>query len=154
MKYIIDHCKQDIKTLREGYNKLKKWTKQDFNIDIDSVLTISSLMDKYVRTQGAFEDVYELTGVTRAFIQQSVVGGRTTISLHDKKYFGSKILNYTGIEPDFNVEYNTDEVEQTEFVNEFIINPKNRFYTLSLLSKTEIKAKQLEQSKTKKKKKK
>ena len=121
--YAIDYCLQDIKTLREGYCKLKKWTRDDFNIDLDSVLTISSLMDKYVNIQGTFENIFELTGVCRTFIQQSIVGGRTAVSLHDKKYAGSKILNYSGNENDFNVEYDFDEVEQDEFVSEFVINP-------------------------------
>ena len=69
---------------------MEKWVREDFNLDLDDVLTISSLMDRYVKRAGAFEDVYEITGTTREFIQSPVVGGRTMLSLYDKKYTGTQ----------------------------------------------------------------
>ena len=48
-------------------------------------ITISSLADHYVKTQGCYDGVCELSGVPRIFIQNCIVGGRVMCSGNKKR---------------------------------------------------------------------
>ena len=76
--YATKYCELDCEVLRDGYLKFRKWLlNEPFELDIDNIVTISSLADKFLKKEGAFDGCYELSGIPRQFIQKCVVGGRT-----------------------------------------------------------------------------
>ena len=83
MDYAIDYCKMDVKTLRDGFVVFKKWIKDELDIDVDYLLTSASLAHHYIKLRGCYEGVFLASGVTRAYMQKALVGGRTMIALDD-----------------------------------------------------------------------
>ncbi|MHC4834811.1 MAG: DNA polymerase [Planctomycetota bacterium] len=84
MDYAEDYCVRDVETLKNGFMMFKKWIKNELDINVDYLLTSASLAHHYLKLQGCYEDVYQVGGVTRAYMQKAVVGGRTMISLDDQ----------------------------------------------------------------------
>jgi hypothetical protein len=84
LKYIEEYCKIDVDILEKGYEIFRKDVKKALNIDINDVLTIAGLADKYLIEQGCYNDVYMLSGVPNQFIQNCVVGGRTMTRANKK----------------------------------------------------------------------
>jgi len=84
MDYAEDYCIQDVLTLKNGFVIFKKWISDELKINVDYLLTAASLAHHYLKLQNCYEDVYKLGGVTRAYMQKAVIGGRTMISLDDK----------------------------------------------------------------------
>jgi hypothetical protein len=84
MDYAEDYCVRDVETLKKGFVTFKKWIRDELNINVDYILTSASLAHHYLKLQGCYEDVYSVGGVTRAYMQKAVVGGRTMISLNDQ----------------------------------------------------------------------
>lgn len=79
-KYAEFYCNQDVYILREGYNKFRKQvfeiTQDQFMpLDIDRIISSSSLGERYAYNEKVFEGVVQLKNVTRGFIQKSVQGG-------------------------------------------------------------------------------
>jgi hypothetical protein len=85
MRYAEDYCLRDVYTLKRGFSTFKKWIREELDIDIDDLLTTASLAHYYLNQQGCYEGVYKIGGVTRAYMQKAVIGGRTMISL-DENY--------------------------------------------------------------------
>lgn len=77
LKYAGEYCYMDCVVLHQGYEKFRELVRKALNVDITNYLTIASLADDYLKIQGCYDDVYMLSGVPRAFIQECVVGGRT-----------------------------------------------------------------------------
>lgn len=77
IEYARRYCEIDVEVLKKGYNIFRDNCINHFNIDVNKVLTIPSLADKYFIIQGCYEGVYELAGQPRQFIQKCIVGGRT-----------------------------------------------------------------------------
>ena len=69
------YCARDVEILFQGMEKLKTIVKNIVNIDLFDCLTSSSLADYYMKKNDVYDEVYELGGVVRDFIQQSIVGG-------------------------------------------------------------------------------
>ena len=84
--YSKEYCMIDCEVLKNGYEKFREWILHICNLDIKNILTIASLADKYFIKEGCFDNCYELNGIPRYFIQQSVVGGRC-MSNDNKKYY-------------------------------------------------------------------
>ena len=92
----------DCKVLAEGYNKFKQSIKdityscdEDFfenYIDIDNYVSIASVALDYMKMEGVFDNVYELSGNVREFINKSMFGGRT-MTCNNEKYSHSKNNN-------------------------------------------------------------
>lgn len=75
--YATKYCELDCEVLRDGYLTFRKWClEKPFELDIDNIVTISSLANQYLKKEGAFDGCYELSGVVRQFIQKCVIGGR------------------------------------------------------------------------------
>lgn len=83
MDYAEDYCIRDVDTLKKGFVTFKKWIQEELDINVDYILTSASLAHHYLKLQGCYDDVYQIGGVTRAYMQKAVVGGRTMISLDD-----------------------------------------------------------------------
>jgi hypothetical protein len=84
-KYAGEYCYMDCLTLRDGYNKFSELVKEGTNQDISSYISLASMANDYLLSQGCYEDVYMLSGVPRHFIQKCVVGGRT-MTCENKKH--------------------------------------------------------------------
>ena len=100
IEYAVEYCKIDCEILMLGYNTFKKWILELTNIDVDDVLTISSLSHQHLINLGCYEDCFELCGVTQQFIQKSVVGGRTMCANNEKQLntdLSKKILDFDAV---------------------------------------------------------
>lgn len=89
LKYAGEYCYMDCVVLHQGYEKFRELVLEALGLDIYKYLTIASLADDYLKIQGCYDDVYMLSGVPRAFIQECVVGGRTMMRANTP----SKMLN-------------------------------------------------------------
>lgn len=92
-QYAIDYCLMDVMVLRDGFMTFKRWIKEELNIDMNHILTAASLAHFYLKSQGCYEGVAKMTGMTREFVQRSVVGGRTTLSMNDSYKYNVKRVN-------------------------------------------------------------
>lgn len=77
IKYCDYYCERDISVLKQAMEKFAEIINVNLgNLNIFDSLTISSLAEKYMTQEGVFDNVYELGGIARMFIQKCVVGGR------------------------------------------------------------------------------
>lgn len=74
--YAGEYCYMDCLTLRDGYNKFKKYVNDATGQNIEEFISLASMSNDYLLKEGCFEGVYQLSGVPRHFIQKCVVGGR------------------------------------------------------------------------------
>ena len=86
IRYSVEYCVMDCVVLEEGYkifrNNLLKIT--DDNIDINLYVSVASLALDYMKIKGVFDDVYEVSGNVREFINKCMYGGRTMCSENKK----------------------------------------------------------------------
>jgi hypothetical protein len=85
LDYALFYCAQDVNILINGYNKFKKSIQEDFEMNIDAYLTISSFADDYLKKRGCYDGCYAISGIPRFFIQGATSGGRT-MTRDNKKY--------------------------------------------------------------------
>ena len=85
IEYSKRYCEIDCDVMEKGFNIFRKWIKTITGLDPLNFCTITSLGFSYITKEGCFDDVFSLSGTPRAFIQKSVVGGRT-MSAENKKY--------------------------------------------------------------------
>ena len=103
IKYSSEYCFMDCITLEKGYGKFRQMCLDACDLDIYDFVSLASLSDFYLKKEGCYDNVYQLSGVVRAFIQECIVGGRTMtknnqkyLSVYDKKeYEKLKIDNMT-----------------------------------------------------------
>ena len=76
IKYSMIYCKLDCKVLNDGLCVFRDSIKKLCDIDILDTLTISSIADKYFIKNDCYKDCYEISGISREWIQRCVVGGR------------------------------------------------------------------------------
>ena len=100
-KYLRYDC-LSLKAILKEFNKLimkityNEETKK--SITIYDCLTISSLTDSYMRNQGVYDGVYEVTGNLRAYIGKAVYGGRVCVNeKYKKKVIEEKMSDYDGV---------------------------------------------------------
>jgi len=96
LDYSREYCIIDVEILKKGYEIFRQQCIDNFNIDIDNILTSPSLSYNYFIDNGCFDDVYKLSGIPRQFIQKCVVGGRVMCSENEKNI----LLNYCGADYD------------------------------------------------------
>ena len=95
IKYANIYCKIDIIVLEAGYEKFRGWFLDDpFNLDIDNIVSISSLAQKYMEKEGCYDRVSKLSGVPRTFIQRCLVGGRTMMCKNKKQHKVGRIADF------------------------------------------------------------
>jgi len=87
--YSKKYCIMDCKVLREGYIKMRQWMNEATGINIDDVITLPQLVDKYLTKEGCYDGCYNFNGVIQNFLQKFIVGGRCMVSENKK----SKINN-------------------------------------------------------------
>ena len=83
--------------MMKGYFTFRKWCLTDLKIDIDNFLTISSISNEYFTKVGCFDGCYKINGISRYFIQKTVVGGRC-MSRKNKMYnIETKLNDFGGV---------------------------------------------------------
>ena len=118
----LDYCRRDVETLRQGWNKMREMVLELTGIDYNRVVTISKLSYLTCLKEGCFDGVVECRGKTESFIRNCIVGGRTMVSLHNKKHVVSKILNEEENEEyqnGFNYNYEDDTIYAEKLESKF-----------------------------------
>lgn len=92
-EYSAIYCRMDCKILKSCYSVFREWCLKDFNLDINNILTIPSLAERYFKNEGCFEGCYALSGLPQLFIGKAVVGGRTMMANNKKDKILDQILN-------------------------------------------------------------
>ena len=98
--YYKEYLRLDCLVLKKGIQKFNELIKQitENKMNVYDSLTISSLTDKYMKKEGAYEGVYEVQGNLRAYIAQAVYGGRVCVNpKYKKKVITGKISDYDGV---------------------------------------------------------
>lgn len=93
LEYSAIYCRMDCKILKECYAVFREWCLNDFNLDINNILTIPSLAEKIFKNYGCFDGCYSLSGLPQLFISRCVVGGRTMMANNKKAKIENQILN-------------------------------------------------------------
>lgn len=94
IEYARIYCEMDCILLKKGYNVFRGWMITATGLDINNIISLASLADKYLINRGCYDDIYQLSGVPQVFIMKCVVGGRTMT--RDNKSF-----EYDGEQSDF-----------------------------------------------------
>ena len=90
-KYARFYCHQDVRILREGFNKFQQMINDDFEIDVFTVCSASSLAYKvFLKNVLLFDSRIKATsGFVDQYIRGALVGGRCMV--RDNKAFHTKI---------------------------------------------------------------
>ena len=74
-KYLAFYCEQDVNILAAGFDKFRELALEAVKIDVDNVLTASSLAEKYFERElyTKVQNYYKYAGVIREYIQGCVV---------------------------------------------------------------------------------
>jgi hypothetical protein len=95
--YSEKYCKIDCEVLQQGYNTFKTWMLECVKINIDDVITIPSLADKYLSSEKCYEGLYKLSGTPQRFIQQAVVGGRVMCKDNEMQHVCKPVQDFDGV---------------------------------------------------------
>ena len=100
IEYYKYYLRYDCEVLKRGIHKFKetidKLTKNKLNIH--NFLTISSLTYAYMGLNGAFDNMYQVSGCLRDFLSKAVMGGRVDVNeVYKKKLIETKTADYDGV---------------------------------------------------------
>ncbi len=84
VKYSALYCMMDCDVLMGGYKKFHKMITDVCGLDVDHYVSNASIADDFLVSRGCFDGCVQVNGITRAFIQKCLVGGRT-MSANNKK---------------------------------------------------------------------
>ena len=84
MEYSRFYCIKDVELLASGFITFRNSTIRGLDVDVYNYTTISSLADDYLVKEGCYEGVRKLEGTIRAFVQQSIIGGKVVTKDHKK----------------------------------------------------------------------
>lgn len=97
-KYYMDYLKLDCLVLKKGLEKFAKIIEELTELNLYASLTISSLTNKYMESQGAYDGVYSITGNLREYVSRAIYGGRVCVNeKFKKKVIEGKISDYDGV---------------------------------------------------------
>ena len=100
LEYYKEYLRLDCLVLKKGIQKFDQLIKEitENKMSVYESLTISSLTDKYMKIEGAYDGVYEVQGNLRAYIAEAVYGGRVCVNKkYKKKVIKGKISDYDGV---------------------------------------------------------
>jgi len=98
--YYMEYLKLDCLVLKKGIKKFNELILEitENKMTVYESLTISSLTDKYMVKEGAYEGVYKTTGNLRAYIAKAVYGGRVNVNpKYIKQVINKKLADYDGV---------------------------------------------------------
>jgi hypothetical protein len=99
LSYYLEYLRLDCLTLKKGLEKFNTLILEiTGDLSIYHCLTISSLTDKYMIKNGAYDGVYSVKGNLREYISRAVYGGRLCVNdKYKKKVIEGKISDYDGV---------------------------------------------------------
>lgn len=105
----LNYLKYDVLTLADGMIKFDQMIKEvsnkifkeisgkDDKFSIFNHLTISSLSNKLMEQNGAFDGIACFRGEAREFIQKTIIGGRVCLKNNQKQLIETKISDFDGV---------------------------------------------------------
>ena len=86
-KYSTYYCSQDVRILREGFERFRKDLLTEFKLDAYDFVSICSIANKYFENEVYFKNrnLYDLAGKPREFISRCVQGGRCMLADNQKQ---------------------------------------------------------------------
>lgn len=100
LEYYKDYLVLDCLVLKKGIKKFNEMIMEitENKMNVYECLTISSLTDKYMIKEGAYDGIYSMTGNLRAYTAQAVYGGRVNVNpKYVKQIIEGKIADYDGV---------------------------------------------------------
>jgi len=97
MEYSRFYCKKDVELLAEGFIMFRNSTLDKLEVDVYNYTSISSLADDYLVKEGCYDGVRKLEGTIRAFVQQSVIGGRVVTKDQKKWHLKENIQDFDAV---------------------------------------------------------
>ena len=68
------------------------------SLRLNTYYTLQSMVDEFLHVKDCYTGVVQLSGVTRAFVQESYVGGRVMMAFNEmQRVIGKKIADYDGV---------------------------------------------------------
>lgn len=86
MEYMEYYLTKDVEVLKQGMLKQREVFMELTGLSVFDYLTIPSITYHYLIKEHVFDDIYEIGGQTRCFIQKNVRGGRVATK-QNKKWF-------------------------------------------------------------------
>lgn len=99
VEYVKFYCCQDVRILKQGFQKFRKMCWESLKIDVNKTLTAPSLANQYF-TREIYEkipDYYLYGGIVRAFIQKAVYGGRCMTRLNKRWYVNEELADFDAV---------------------------------------------------------
>ena len=97
LKYNDKYCLMDCIVLWKGWKTFRSWIQEVCDLDIQEYVSIPSLANDYMLKNDVYEDVYQVGGITRDFIQKCIVGGRTMTAENKKIWVKDIVADYDGV---------------------------------------------------------
>ena len=97
--YVKFYCCQDVRILKQGFQKFRKMCWESLKIDVNKTLTAPSLANQYF-TREIYEkipDYYLYGGIVRAFIQKAVYGGRCMTRLNKRWSVNEELADFDAV---------------------------------------------------------
>lgn len=99
VEYVKFYCRQDVRILKQGFQKFRKMCWESLKIDVNKTLTAPSLANQYF-TREIYEkipDYYLYGGIVRAFIQKAVYGGRCMTRLNKRWSVNEDLADFDAV---------------------------------------------------------
>ena len=99
IEYVKFYCCQDVRILKQGFQKFRKMCLESLKIDVNQVLTAPSLASQYF-TREIYEkipDYYFYGGIVRSFIQKAVYGGRCMTRLNKRWSVNEELADFDAV---------------------------------------------------------
>lgn len=99
VEYVKFYCCQDVRILKQGFQKFRKMCWESLKIDVNKTLTAPSLANQYF-TREIYEkvpDYYLYGGIVRSFIQKAVYGGRCMTRLNKRWSVNEELADFDAV---------------------------------------------------------
>lgn len=99
-KYCEFYCNQDVNILKTGFDKFRLMClSEPIKVDIDYFISAASIADYYfnLNVYSKVDDMKKYSGVTRAFIQKCVYGGRCMCSENKKWHIDIALSDFDAV---------------------------------------------------------
>ena len=92
--YATYYCNQDVRILKEGFEKFRTLLLNEFNLDTYNFVSISSIANQYMEQNCYWKNgnLYDLANIPRDFISRCINGGRCMLSDNTKSINESEAL--------------------------------------------------------------
>ena len=99
VEYVKFYCCQDVRILKQGFQKFRKMCWESLKIDVNKTLTAPSLANQYFAREiyEKIPDYYLYGGIVRAFIQKAVYGGRCMTRLNKRWSVNEELADFDAV---------------------------------------------------------